>query len=1129
MRSPIRAAVQLFRGSPIPFTSRAATFAFPGLSQSDTTAQMRAYGRDGVLFPIVNRLANSTAQATWRLYRKTMSGSDEEREEVAVHPALKLLDEPNSFFTRQELFEVTQQHIDLTGEGWWVLDRARGFSQPVGVWPVRPDLMQVVPDREKFIRGYIYHGPDGEMVPLEPQDVVLTRMPDPMDPYRGLGPVQAAMIDIDSAQYAREWNRQFFINSAEPGGIIEIPNSLSDRDFDKLSTRWNEQHKGVANAHRVAIIEQGKWVDRKYTMRDMEFTKLRDLGNEAIRRAFGFPVAMLGDAGDVNRATALAAELIFARWLLVPRLERLRGALNNDVLPQFPRGGSYEFDFDDPTPIDVETANADRDSRIAAVRELVNLGFDPAEVLQAFGFPPFKIAVAPVPTDEPDEDEQEEEPDDDDVDDAENEDDDDDDEDEDDDDGGGVRGFRRSLPIDFEAEFAAIAENATTTPHPSLPSPPPKAQARLVSGSTNGWGEAIAAAASHIIHPNHQHGLVGIPGPPEITALDNGELAWLHHATLADGSVIPLIRNAEDPEWIDPNELPDVTPLESKHEEIRTRLLAEWELLEGEQKNEIAKQVRILAAEGSVRDIPNITVDTTKTQKALFQAMIEASDDAAAAAAREAAEQGVTLKPVGTNPIVANDIAAVVAGQQSQRLVGSAVNTAMRVNSESATPDSIEQAVRDALQDLSPKGPAPALSGALTGVQNDARINTLRKGPEGAIYASEVNDQNTCGPCRAIDGKWLGNISDIEYVTELYPGGAYGGYIKCDGRERCRGTITGVWRQGAGDLPPEEKPPAEKTEPPVQPDQPTVAEPESAETFTSEPVTETPAERQQRVEEEREAVETAPTTVEREPAPEREPEPERRGQPQRRVVDSMPRRQYDRWNVQEWKFRKKNLTDRARAIGESMVVHDETESTLDEWANSLTSAEETGVYQYTTAEYLVQNVALGKIGGRRDRAALVAAINDDPELLDRRAYGYTAEVVADHALNLWDALDKHPRRADPITVYRGLHPDNARGFDPLVLFGEMQVGDEFDSDQFWSTSLQEAVSENFTGRLDERNGGRSVMLVITTRDGANVIERAELGEREAEVVLAPGTTFRVTAAYDPATMKVGLEEVVEDE
>jgi hypothetical protein len=55
------------------------------------------------------------------------------------------------------------------------------------------------------------------------------------------------------------------------------------------------------------------------------------------------------------------------------------------------------------------------------------------------------------------------------------------------------------------------------------------------------------------------------------------------------------------------------------------------------------------------------------------------------------------------------------------------------------------------------------------------------------LYADERLDKNTCGPCRKIHGEPL---PDADAAALAY-GGA--GYLFCEGRERCRGTVRGVW------------------------------------------------------------------------------------------------------------------------------------------------------------------------------------------------------------------------------------------------------------------------------------------------------------------------------------------------
>lgn len=391
--------------TPVPFTSGGGSpvVNLPWTSRNDAVSQMRAMGSVGTLFSIVHRTSNSTAAVNWRLWRKARSGLKEDRTEVTSHAALDLWNKPNGFYTRQEFVETEQQHVDLTGEGWWVIATSPRSPIPLELWPVRPDRMVPIPDPETFLSGYMYLSPGGEQIALTLDQVIQLRMPNPLDPYRGMGPVQAVLADLDAAKYSALWNRNFFLNSAQPGGVIQMPERLDDAEFDELRMRWNEQHKGIANAHRVAIIEKGQWVDRKLTQQDMQFAQLRQVSRDVLREAFGMPKFAVGDVDDVNRATADASKAWFAEQLTVPRLERFKQALNNDLLPMYPGSGDLEFDYDDPVPPNAEAQNARMLAQANFAALLTDAGYEPAAVLSAAGLPdmPFVGQPAAAPAADP--------------------------------------------------------------------------------------------------------------------------------------------------------------------------------------------------------------------------------------------------------------------------------------------------------------------------------------------------------------------------------------------------------------------------------------------------------------------------------------------------------------------------------------------------------------------------------------------------------------------------------------------------------------------------------------------------------------------------------------------------------
>lgn len=656
---------------PVPYSSHR-----PNLFQrTGTTSQspqnLAAMGAVGTLFAIVNLTSTSVADLTWRLYRKAKSGRPEDRVEVTSHLALDVLNQPNDFYSREELFEAVQQHIDLTGEGWLVCQTLGSTTWPASLWPVRPDRITPIPSAESFLAGYVYRGPDGEDIPLGLDQVMRIRMPNPMDPYRGLGPVQAVLTDADSIRYSAEWNRNFFFNGAEPGGIVEIENRLSDVEFNEMRARWQEQHRGVSNAHRVAIIEQGHWVDRKYSHNDMQFAQLREVSESAIRKAFITHPHMLGESDDVNLANATAAEVTFARRSTVPRANRWRGMLNRMFLPKFyPPGAKLdvEFDYDNPVAEDEAQDAENFLNRSRGVQLLVTSGFDGSQAAAAAGLPEI--------------------------------------------------GWDADAVVRSSTEIAAPADKRTAPTNVLRP---------------------VAAAQQPT-------------GPDDI----------------------------------------DLTPVQEAWLYALNGLLAQWAAeVTAPQRAALAEQVARIIDGGDLTDLADMHLDTAEGTALLKVAMQGLADLSGNHIVQEAARQGVVLEAAAAAGEQLGEWAGLTADLLALGLRIAAAREAMRVASPGLSGAEVAHQVQQYLAALSDASVRDQLGGALTAAQNAGRFATIRKGPEAALYASEKNDANTCGPCREVNGRFLGNVSELPQVERTYPSS---GYVGCLGGVRCRGTVVAVWR-----------------------------------------------------------------------------------------------------------------------------------------------------------------------------------------------------------------------------------------------------------------------------------------------------------------------------------------------
>lgn len=266
----------------------------------------------------------------------------------AAAPLQQLLDAPNRHTTGYDLWEHTVTCLELAGNAYWEIERDAA-GRPVGIYPLRPDYVRIVPDVRQYVRGYLYEV-NGRSAALAPEEVLHFRYFNPLDEYYGLGPLAAARHGIIADSYAVAYNTNFFRNGARPQGILETERSLSDDTLRRLRAQWEEAHRGMRRAHRVAVLEEGlTYKPLALSPQDMEFVQQRRMSREEICAAFKVPPAIVGLFEYANYANALQQERFFWSHTIVPKsrkLEhRLRVALAHQLRPLVD-GAGWDVRFD---------------------------------------------------------------------------------------------------------------------------------------------------------------------------------------------------------------------------------------------------------------------------------------------------------------------------------------------------------------------------------------------------------------------------------------------------------------------------------------------------------------------------------------------------------------------------------------------------------------------------------------------------------------------------------------------------------------------------------------------------------------------------------------------------------------
>lgn len=322
---------------------------------------MDAYTNAGAAYGPIKKLCQSVALTDWKLYQQTKDKSSTNRKLIddatapARHPATALWTQPNPYMTRR-FFLFLSELYKVTGGGvYWVIVQggaagspypAPGLEADIELWPIRRDAITPVEGTTEYIAGYLYTR-GREQIPLPVQAVIPIGWPDPHAPLQFAGPLGAIGTDLEAERYASQHNRNVFLNSGAPGGVIEFAEPIGPDRMNELVMRWRERHQGVNNAARVAVIEGGKWVETGQKNADMEYIAGRKFIQQEVMFTLGMPYSVMLTE-NVNLANATIGQKMYQRETVRPELEDIKEPLNLRVLPLLADSLTMDYEQEEP-------------------------------------------------------------------------------------------------------------------------------------------------------------------------------------------------------------------------------------------------------------------------------------------------------------------------------------------------------------------------------------------------------------------------------------------------------------------------------------------------------------------------------------------------------------------------------------------------------------------------------------------------------------------------------------------------------------------------------------------------------------------------------------------------------------
>ncbi|MCP4201791.1 MAG: phage portal protein [bacterium] len=337
---------------------------------------LRAYSRLPWLRSVVGKIGHATATVPWLLYYETaapgvalsaktaaMQKSSQRRRkkmirakqysgelvEVVDHPVLDLLENFNPMMAGLAGRKLTQHHLDLVGEGFWVKERD-GVGVVTGLWPIPPFWVRSTPTPNRPVFE-IDHSTWQDTIPAS--EVVWFMDLDPHTPYqRGTGTACALGDELETDEYAAKHSKMEFYNRGIPETLVTAE-GMDEGETRRLETDWKQKNRGLFKSLQVYFMNRK--IDVKQlgqSFKSLQLIQLREFERNMVIQVFGVPPEVLGIIEKSNRATIDAADYLFSKWVLVPRLELQRAVMQEHLVKEFDE--RLILDYESPIAEDEE-------------------------------------------------------------------------------------------------------------------------------------------------------------------------------------------------------------------------------------------------------------------------------------------------------------------------------------------------------------------------------------------------------------------------------------------------------------------------------------------------------------------------------------------------------------------------------------------------------------------------------------------------------------------------------------------------------------------------------------------------------------------------------------------------------
>jgi HK97 family phage portal protein len=278
-------------------------------------------------------------------------------EEVDDHPLVKILNNPNPFMSRGQLWSTVVMDLKLAGNAYLLKARFQDgiLEGAMGeLWRLRPDRVRIIPQGNGE-RVYEYTVGQ-EKTTFRREDIVHFKTRNPFDDYYGMPPMMPLMGRVSIDNYMRQFLWSFFEGGGVgPGAILATKGKMEQRDKDEARERLKRLLSGPNAIRETLILDNAEGTT--YTqmglnrgLRDALPKEIDSMNEARIAMVFGIPGSILGLLiGYESSSYANKRQDWQVLWdvTMTPLLSDMDDVLNLSLVPEFSGIDEVVFDLSD--------------------------------------------------------------------------------------------------------------------------------------------------------------------------------------------------------------------------------------------------------------------------------------------------------------------------------------------------------------------------------------------------------------------------------------------------------------------------------------------------------------------------------------------------------------------------------------------------------------------------------------------------------------------------------------------------------------------------------------------------------------------------------------------------------------